>query len=117
MSCPACGFDARPWSLSDLQRTLAHAVQPWFRQLVEGASPAVLTALAGTEARLEQLSRSEPEPEAVHEAWRLLSEAGRVRQSIDRVGTAEGTVVQVNTSPGGVPKLPVPAALVTPDGL
>ena len=117
MSCAGCGFDAAMWSPSDLQRTLAHAVVPWFRQLTEGATPAVRTALAGTEVRLEALSRSEPGPEAVHEAWRLLGDAGRVRQALERVSTTEGAVVQVNTSPGGVPKLPVPAALITQGGL
>jgi MOSC domain-containing protein YiiM len=35
----------------------------------------------------------------------------------DGAPTAEGAVAQVSTSPGGVPKLAVPAALVTPRGL
>ncbi|MDT7573464.1 MAG: hypothetical protein QOE05_3638 [Actinomycetota bacterium] len=117
MSCPDCGFDASAWSRSDLQRTLAHAVRPWFRQLVEGADPVVHAALAATEARLGELSRAEPDADAVHEAWRLLGDAGRVRQARDRVGTTEGTVAQVSTSPGGVPKLPVHSALVTARGL
>jgi MOSC domain-containing protein YiiM len=117
MSCAACGFDAPAWSSTDLQRTLAHAVGPWFRQLVEGAGPQVTAALAETRARLEVLSSAEPDEEVMHEAWRLLGEAGRVRQALERVPTVQGTVVQVNTSPGGVPKLPVPAALVTTRGL
>ena len=31
--------------------------------------------------------------------------------------SVKGRVVQINISPGGVPKLPVAAARVTPDGL
>jgi MOSC domain-containing protein YiiM len=117
MSCPSCGFDASAWSPSDLERTLAHAIRPWFGQLMEGASPDVVTALADTETRLFVLSRSEVSAEAMHEAWRLLGDASRVRQAMQRIGTTEGTVAQVNTSAGGVPKLPVSAALVTARGL
>jgi MOSC domain-containing protein YiiM len=117
MSCPSCGFDATAWSHTDLHRTLAYVVRPWFRLLVEDAGPEVHAALAETEARLEVLSRCEADADNVHEAWRLLGEAGRVRQSMDRVSTTIGTVEQVSTSPGGVPKLPVPSALVTARGL
>ncbi|MCW2572336.1 MAG: hypothetical protein JWO88_2394 [Frankiales bacterium] len=118
MSCSTCGFDATAWSSADLQGTLAHAIQPWFRQVVEGARPDVVEALAETGARLAVVSAADVSPEAMHEAWRLLGEAGRVRQAMgDGVRTTEGTVVQVNASAGGVPKLPVPAALVTTRGL
>ena len=117
MSCSSCGFDAPAWSQSDLQRTLAHAIRPWFDQIVEGARPDVQAALAGTKDRLEALARMAPDTEAMHEAWRLLGEAGRTRQAIDGVPTSRGVVEQVNISAGGVPKLPVPAALVTPHGL
>src|SRR4051794_19766928 len=104
MSCSTCGFDASAWTDSDLKRTLGHVLAPWFRQLVEGAGADVVAALAATEARLAALSRMDPDAEHMHEAWRLLGEAGRVRQSADRVSTTKGTVVQVNTSAGGVPK-------------
>jgi MOSC domain-containing protein YiiM len=118
MSCPSCGFDASGWSPADVQRTLAHVIRPWFGQLVEGARPDVLVALAGTQDRLDALSRMDPGTEVIHEAWRLLGEAGRTRQTMgDGVRPAHGVVQQVNTSPGGVPKLPVPAALVTAQGL
>jgi MOSC domain-containing protein YiiM len=118
MSCATCGFDAVAWSTSDLERTLAHAIVPWFRQLTEGARPDVLAALAGTEARLVALSGMDPDADVVHEAWGLIGAAGRTRHAMgDGVATTRGVVVQVNTSPGGVPKLPVPAALVTAQGL
>jgi MOSC domain-containing protein YiiM len=117
MSCPDCGFEAAAWSRTDLQGTLAHVVRPWFRLLLEGAGHDVHAALADTGASLDVLSRGEADAETVHEAWRLLGEAGRVRQSMAGVGTTQGTVEQVNTSPGGVPKLPVASALVTARGL
>ena len=117
MSCPGCGFDATAWSRSDLQRTLAHAIKPWFRQIVEGAGPEVHAALLDTEARIAELASGDGDADVAHEAWRLLGEAGRVRQRLDGVPTATGTVEQVNTSAGGVPKLPVPSALVTARGL
>ncbi|MDX6199597.1 MAG: hypothetical protein QOJ79_2748 [Actinomycetota bacterium] len=117
MSCPACGFDAAAWSRSDLQRTLAHAIRPWFGQLLEGAPDQVVAALADTASRLVELSAAEPDVDIAHEAWRLLGEAGRVRQAMDPAPMSAGTVEQISTSPGGVPKLPVPAALVTARGL
>lgn len=117
MRCPTCCFDASAWSMTDLDRTLS-AVEPWFAQLVEGARPDVVDALAPTRQRLAALPRSGPDAEAVHEAWRLLSDAGRLRHAMgDGAATATGSVVQVSTSPGGVPKLPVESAAVTARGL
>jgi MOSC domain-containing protein YiiM len=117
MRCPTCSFDAAAWSMTDLDRTLG-ALQPWFAQLIEGARPDVVAALAPARARLEALPRSGTDVDAVHEAWRLLSDAGRLRHALgDGAATATGTVAQVSTSPGGVPKLPVTSAAVTARGL
>ena len=117
MSCTPCGFDATAWSRSDLQRTIAHAIRPWFGQIIDGAPAQVVTALEDTAARLADLSHADPGVDVAHEAWRLLGEAGRVRQAMDPAPMTGGTVEQISTSPGGVPKLAVPAALVTPRGL
>jgi MOSC domain-containing protein YiiM len=117
MSCADCGFDATAWSRSDVQRTLSHAIEPWFRQTVESADADVRAALAGTGSRLAEIARRDPRPDAMHEAWRLLSHVGRVRQAMEPESPQTGTVQQINTSGGGVPKLPVPAARLTARGL
>ncbi|MCW2723921.1 MAG: hypothetical protein JWN35_842 [Frankiales bacterium] len=121
MTCPTCLFDAAAWSSEDLRRTLA-AVPTWWRQLCEDAPAEVLEALRATAARLGELPRSVADADAgadaVHEAWRLLADAGRTRHALGAgAPTQSGTVAQVSTSPGGVPKLPVAHATVTLRGL
>ena len=117
MLCPTCLFDDAHWSRSDLQRTL-DAVLPWFGQLAEGAPPDVAAALQPTADALAALPRNVVDVHAVHTAWRLLADAGRLRHALeDGAPSRSGTVVQVNTSPGGVPKLPVASAQVTRRGL
>src|SRR3954464_13112033 len=118
MPCSTCGFDAAAWSRSDLQRTLHHAVAPWFSQLMEAARPDVVAAQTDTAARLTGLAEQEPTAEAMHEAWRLLAAAGRLRYAMgDGVAPQQGTVVQINTSGGGVPKVAVGSADITSRGL
>jgi MOSC domain-containing protein YiiM len=118
MTCDTCGFDAAAWSRSDLERTLHHAVVPWLRQILERARPDVVAELRSTATRLAELSRCEPDAAAVHEAWRLLADAGRTRHAMaDGATTTDGVVVQINASGGGVPKLPVPSARITTKGL
>ena len=117
MSCPTCGFDAAGWSRSDLQRTM-QAIEPWFRQLSEGARPDVVTALDPIRAELSALPRDVADAGVVHEAWRLLAQAGRLRHAMgDGPSAATGVLVQISTSPGGVPKLAVDAAQITTGGL
>jgi MOSC domain-containing protein YiiM len=115
--CPTCAFDAAAWSASDLRRTL-NDVAPWFRQLAEDAPTDVLAALEPMATQLAALPRGVVDAEAVHTAWQLLGEAGRIRHTMGAgAPTDTGEVVQVSTSPGGVPKLPVAKALVTRRGL
>lgn len=117
MPCSTCAFDLAAWSASDLRRTL-NDVQPWFRQTAEDAPAEVSAALQPITDQLAALPRGVVDAEAVHTAWRLLSEAGRVRHALGAGAPSDaGTVVQVSTSPGGVPKLPVLSALVTRRGL
>src|SRR3954471_17955457 len=118
MPCPTCGFDAAAWSRSDLQRTVHHAVLPWLGQLMEGARTDVVVALVDTASRLAELSEAEPTAELMHEAWRLLADAGRLRHGMgDGVAQQHGEVVQINTSDGGVPKRPVPTADIAMRGV
>src|SRR4051812_47980252 len=118
MACPTCGFDAAAWSRSDLQGTLHHAVLPWFGQIVEGARPDVVTTLVDTATRLAELADAEPTTESVHEAWRLLADAGRLRHAMgDSLLPQQGEVVQISTSGGGVPKQAVPATTITMRGV
>ncbi|MCA1710828.1 MAG: MOSC domain-containing protein [Actinobacteria bacterium] len=117
MPCPTCAFDVAAWSPSDLRRTL-NDVEPWFRQIAADAPAPVVAALEPMWAELAELPRGVVDAGAVHTAWRLLSEAGRLRHAMGAGAPSDaGTVVQVSTSPGGVPKLPVASAQVTRRGL
>lgn len=114
MHCDVCRFDASVWSDSDLRRTL-DAVPTWFAHLTEGADDAVLADLRSHGAHLAALPRGTVDVDAVHTAWHVLADAGRVRHRT--TAPATGTVVQVSTSPGGVPKLPVPRARLSAAGV
>jgi MOSC domain-containing protein YiiM len=117
MPCSSCRFDAAHWSASDLKRTL-NDVAAWFRQLCEGAPKDVLAALRPTAEQLAGLPRGVVDAEAVHTAWHLLTDAGRLRHALGAGATRQtGEVVQVSVSPGGVPKLPVASAFVTARGV
>lgn len=114
MLCDTCRFDGSAWSASDLRRTL-DAVPTWFAHLCEDAPPSVLADLESHAQHLAALPSGTADERAVHEAWHLLADAGRVRHRGTRF--ASGRVTQVNTSPGGVPKLPVGRTRVGADGL
>ena len=117
MRCPTCCFDPTEWSAGDLQRTLTSVVTPWFRLLSEDAPPDVVAALDPTGRELTALSARD-DADTMHRAWRLLADAGRLRHVMGAgAPTQSGVVVQVSTSPGGVPKLPVASAPVTWRGL
>lgn len=117
MSCSDCGFDAAAWTRGDLQRTQAHAIRPWFQQLVAGAGVDLHAALAGTRARIDALAQGEPHTNDMHQAWRLLTDAGRLRQVMEPQATETGSVQQISSSGGGVPKLAVTAARITGRGI
>jgi len=115
--CPTCSFDATEWSAADLQRTLSSVVAPWFRQLTEDAPAEVATAFEPTHREIAELAGHD-NADAMHRAWRLLADAGRLRHAMGAGAPSHsGRVVQVSTSPGGVPKLPVASAQVTSRGL
>lgn len=120
LTCDACRFDSRLWSASDLRRTL-DAVGVFAAHLAEGAPAPVLEALAPMVAALPRSNRDPdagPDAEAVHRAWHLLADMGRLRHALGAgAPTRTGEVVQVSTSPGGVPKMPVQRAAVGVRGL
>lgn len=114
MHCSVCRFDAAVWTDDDLRRTL-DVVPLWFAALREGADDSVLADLAPHGAHLAALPRGVADPVAVHDAWHLLADAGRLRHR--STPPARGRVVRVSTSGGGVPKRAVAGARVTAAGL
>lgn len=111
MHCDVCRFDSSAWTDSDLRRTL-DAVPTWFAHLAEGGDA---TELASHAAHLAALPRGVADADAVHTAWHVLADAGRVRHRA--TPSATGRVAQVSTSPGGVPKLPAARARVSASGV
>jgi len=101
VSCEECGFDLVLWSDDQLETTLFTA-------------PA-LARLYGVESRIAGLPRDGLHPEAVHDLMHLLHVAGREHHR--DTPTATGSVVQLSTSGGGVPKRPVERVRVTRHGL
>jgi MOSC domain-containing protein YiiM len=115
--CPTCSFDPAQWSAADVQRTLNAVIVPWFHLLSEDAPADVAAALEPTRREIAALALRD-DAEAMHRAWQLLADAGRLRHASGAgAATQTATVQQVSTSPGGVPKLPVASARVSSRGL
>lgn len=114
MHCDACRFDAAAWTDGDLERTL-DVLPLWWAELVHDRAH---EALRPYEEVLAALPRRVVDAEAVHRGWHALADAGRLLHDLGLgAATTTGRVVQVNASGGGVPKLPLPRALVTVRGL
>jgi MOSC domain-containing protein YiiM len=113
--CDTCRFDASQWTAQDLAGTLPH-VRAMAAHLSENASADVAARLAKVLLPLQ--SPPAEQLAAVHQAWHLLSDAGRLRQEAGEGAPATtGVVEQVSVSQGGVPKLPVLRAAVTARGV
>jgi MOSC domain-containing protein YiiM len=117
LSCDVCGFDRDLYTDGDLRTTL-EAAPHLARHVVDGAPRALQAELVRILAPIADLPAEGLDPLAVHDAMHLLNEAGRLRHagSIGPIGRT-GTVVQINRSRGGVPKLAVEQVAVTPGGL
>ena len=102
MDCEDCGFRLSLWTDQDLERTLLMA-------------PHLAAQTAFPDPVTEDLTPLLGQPSDVHDVMHLLHLAGRRRRS--GTPSARGTVAQLSTSGGGVPKLPVPAAKVAWHGL
>ena len=114
MICDACGFRRDLWTDGDLRTTLA-AAPALARQALDGAPREVQAELTRILAPIADLPGDGVDVLAVHDLMHLLDEAGRVRHATTTA--AGGTVVQVSTSGGGVPKLPVQRARVDERGV
>ena len=121
--CERCGFRAADYSGRDLAtapRWLAgmtdHMVQPVDEAVLRGAPVARL--LGGLRATIVGIDPDEVEPRRVHEAIHRLHDLGRaLHEAGAGAPTQQGTVDQLSTSNGGVPKAPVLAADVGRRGL
>jgi MOSC domain-containing protein YiiM len=103
MHCDVCGFHAELWTAADVRGTLEAAV-PLARHVMDSAPLDVAADMARLLAPLSDLPPADP-VEAVHLVMHQLHLAGRLRHLTTAPET--GTVVQINRSDGGVPKLPV----------
>jgi MOSC domain-containing protein YiiM len=96
--CEDCGFRDELWTAGDRRTTLG-AAAALCRQALDGAPRHVQAAMVKLLAPVSQ------DPPTVHELMHALHLAGRLRHEGSPSQT--GTVVQLNRSGGGVPKLPV----------
>lgn len=107
MLCDDCGYDSSLWSAGDVQSTL-DARGALVRQAMDGADRDVQAAMTPL---LEVVAGTDD----VHVVMHALDAAGRIRHG----GTtgAAGTVAQLSTSGGGVPKTPVDRVRIGSGGL
>jgi MOSC domain-containing protein YiiM len=121
--CERCGFAADDYTAHDL-RTAPLWLAEMADTSVEGVPASVLAEgpQAGTRAELDrivaELDPDAPDAEAVHRAIHLLHDLGRqLHEAGAGVPSQRGTVVQLSSSDGGVPKSAIESADVGRRGL
>jgi len=114
MHCDICGFRAELWTEDQLQRTLLSA-QGFLAHVLHAAPAELADELASLLAPVADLPRDGADPAGVHTLMHAVHLAGRRRYR--DVPSTTGTVTQVSTSAGGVPKTPLAQAEVTLRGL
>lgn len=130
---PSFVIDDRPYTLTDARKTVA-SLGPWWAQLAEGRRlpagfdrlvadqttllagalgvPTPVASVAGIGELANALFRSKPDAGALAPvlgpSLRLLGQAGPLLRAEEAMPEAvTGSVLQLNRSDGGVPKLPV----------
>ena len=119
-ACESCGFVAADYTERDREGT-ARAIAPMLATMLESIDPDVLAtpAIAERVARITALGTAgDPAPGPLHDA---ICELRRLSRQLHEAGagapTQQGTVVQLSTSGGGVPKTPVPVVDIIRSGL
>lgn len=122
-TCGRCAFDATAYTSHDLA-TARRWLGAMADQVVEGVDLDLLAAdpqvgaLQALHARIGSLDADAPDVDAVHDAIHLLHDLGRVLHAAGAgVPTQTGSVAQLSSSGGGVPKSAVDAVEVAFDGV
>ncbi len=110
-TCDRCGFDRSQWNEQDATRTLAHADELLAGWSVD-ARPELESRLL--ERQVDDLKAVEASPDLhdeVHHLWHgLVSIADIRRAGDDAVRRQSGSLAQISSSTGGVPKTAVERA-------
>ena len=124
--CGACAFRFDGWTAHDAARTVAHVDEWWSRTLVGldaaalGLAEAVVRSRDDAAAATARLADADV-PGAlplVHAVVHAIHLGGRAVAALGHgAPTHTGAVEQLNTSGGGVPKLPVPEVRIGWRGL
>lgn len=118
ITCEVCRFDSREYTAHDAERTLASVAVRW-GWMAEGIDAGIVSARppAGGPSAAEHATLA-VEAGDLHLATHHLQEAGRALHAVGAgAPRSTGTLAQINTSGGGVPKLPVPRARIGWRGL
>lgn len=117
-TCGRCAFDGAAYTTHDL-RTADRWLASMADEAVEGvdldvlASPPQVGTLQELHLRISRLDPDAPDADAVHSCIHLLHDLGRQLHAAGAgVPTQRGTVAQLSSSGGGVPKSPVDAVEV-----
>lgn len=105
-TCEVCGFDARRWTPTDLERTLAHT-DDLVGVVIEGWDDAPVVAVD-----------SDRDPViATHALMHRLAELAAERRAAEPYEPMSGTVAGIHRSDGGVPKHAVTTASIDASGV
>ncbi|MGB3736191.1 MAG: MOSC domain-containing protein [Ilumatobacter sp.] len=112
-TCDRCGFDRSQWNEQDAGRTLAHADELLAGWSID-ARPELESRLL--EHQMDDLKAVQSSPDLydeVHHLWHgLVSIADIRRKADDAVARQVGSVAQISSSAGGVPKTAIDSAVV-----
>jgi len=122
-TCERCAFDAAAYTAHDLA-TARRWLGAMADQSIEGVDLDLLAAvpqvatLQALHARIGSIDDASPDADAVHGCIHLLHDLGRDLHAAGAgVPSQRGTVVQLSSSGGGVPKSAVDAVDVGVDGV
>ncbi len=110
-TCGDCGFDGARWSLSDLERTVAHT-DDLIGHVLDGAEPAVIGRAAPAPVR-----HDDDLVASAHAVMHRLDELAAVRRGTEVFEPMTGTVESLQASGGGVPKSTIAVAEIGPGGV
>jgi MOSC domain-containing protein YiiM len=111
LTCSECGFDGSRWSDDDLERTLAHT-DDLIGYVLEGA-----TSMLRSNAPDLGVTNDDDQVAAAHALMHHLDTLAAARRESDSFEPMIGLVESIQSSTGGVPKLPVRTAVVGPSGI
>jgi MOSC domain-containing protein YiiM len=114
LRCADCGFDETRWSVSDIERTVAHTAD-LIGYALEGADASVVASARGDSVILAE--SDERSVTTAHRVMHRLHELAAARRAAESFEPMTGRVASLQASSGGVPKTTIASAEIGSSGM